>query len=35
MKESTQQLMLNAEETLHAAEILLKEEFLRDAVNRT
>jgi uncharacterized protein (UPF0332 family) len=34
MKESTQQLMLNAEETLHAAEILLKEEFLRDAVNR-
>lgn len=34
MKESTQQLMLNAEETLHAAEMLLKEEFLRDAVNR-
>ena len=35
MKESTQQLMLNAEETLHAAEILFKEEFLRDAVNRS
>ena len=34
MKESTQQLMLNAEETLHAAEILFKEEYLRDAVNR-
>ena len=27
--------MLNAEETLHAAEILFKEEFLRDAVNRS
>ncbi len=34
MKESSQQLMLNAEETLHAAEILFKEEYLRDAVNR-
>ena len=34
MKESTQQLMLNAEETLRAAEVLFKEEFLRDAVNR-
>ena len=34
MKESSQQLMLNAEETLHAAEVLFKEEFLRDAVNR-
>lgn len=34
MKDSTQQLMFNAEETLHAAEILFKEEYLRDAVNR-
>jgi len=34
MKESTQQLMLNAEETLRAAELLFKEEFLRDAINR-
>jgi uncharacterized protein (UPF0332 family) len=34
MKESIQQLMLNAEETLHAAEVLFKEEYLRDAVNR-
>ena len=34
MKESTQQLMLNAEETLHAAEMLFREEYLRDAVNR-
>lgn len=34
MKDSTQQLMLNAEETLHAAEILFKEEYLRDAINR-
>ena len=34
MKESTQQLMLNAEETLNAAEVLFKEEYLRDAVNR-
>lgn len=34
MKESTQQLMLNAEETLHAAEVLFKEEYLRDAINR-
>lgn len=34
MKESTQQLMLNAEETLNAAEILLREEYLRDAINR-
>jgi len=34
VKESSQQLMLNAEETLHAAEVLFKEEFLRDAVNR-
>lgn len=34
MKESTQQLMLNAEETLKAAEVLFKEEFLRDSINR-
>jgi uncharacterized protein (UPF0332 family) len=34
MKGSTQQLLFNAEETLHAADILLKEEYLRDAVNR-
>lgn len=34
MKESTRQLMLNAEETLNAAEMLLKEEYLRDAINR-
>ncbi|MDO8753207.1 MAG: HEPN domain-containing protein [Anaerolineales bacterium] len=34
MKDSTHQLMLNAEETLHAAEILFKEEYLRDAINR-
>lgn len=34
MKESTQQLLFNAEETLHAADVLLKEELLRDAVNR-
>ena len=34
MKESTQQLLFNAEETLQAADILLKEEYLRDAVNR-
>jgi uncharacterized protein (UPF0332 family) len=34
MKQSTQQLVLNAEETLNAAEVLLKEEYLRDAVNR-
>jgi uncharacterized protein (UPF0332 family) len=34
MKESTQQLILNAEETLQAADVLFKEEFLRDAVNR-
>jgi uncharacterized protein (UPF0332 family) len=34
MKESTQQLLINAEETLNAAEVLLKEEYLRDAVNR-
>lgn len=34
MKESTQLLMLNAEETLHAAEALFKEDFLRDAINR-
>ena len=34
MKESTQQLMLNAEETLRAAEVLFKEEYLRDAINR-
>lgn len=34
MKESTQQLMLNAEETLNAAEMLFKEEYLRDAINR-
>lgn len=34
MKESTQQLISNAEETLQAAEILFKEEYLRDAVNR-
>jgi uncharacterized protein (UPF0332 family) len=34
MKESTQQLIFNAEETLQAAEILFKEEYLRDTVNR-
>ncbi|WKZ46697.1 MAG: HEPN domain-containing protein [Anaerolineales bacterium] len=34
MKESTQQLLFNAEETLNAAEVLIKEEYLRDAVNR-
>lgn len=34
MKESTRQLISNAEETLQAAEILFKEEYLRDAVNR-
>jgi uncharacterized protein (UPF0332 family) len=34
VKDSTHQLMLNAEETLNAAEMLLKEGFLRDAVNR-
>jgi len=34
MKESTKQLILNAEETLNAAEILAKEEYLRDAINR-
>lgn len=34
MKDSTKQLMLIAEETLNAAEILFKEEYLRDAVNR-
>jgi len=34
MKESTSQLMSNAEETLNAAEVLYKEEYLRDAVNR-
>ena len=34
MKESTQQLMFNAEETLQAAEVLFKELYLRDAVNR-
>ena len=34
MKESTQQLMLNAEETLNAAELLFKEQYLRDAINR-
>lgn len=34
MKESTQQLTLNAEETLYAANVLIKENLLRDAVNR-
>lgn len=34
MKESTQQLLINAEETLNASEVLLKEEYLRDAINR-
>jgi len=34
VKQSTQQLMVNAEETLRAAEVLFKEEYLRDAVNR-
>ncbi|MEW6086339.1 MAG: HEPN domain-containing protein [Chloroflexota bacterium] len=34
MKESTQQLIFNAEETLQAAEILFREEYLRDTVNR-
>jgi uncharacterized protein (UPF0332 family) len=34
MKDSSEQLLLNAEETLNAAQILLNEEYLRDAVNR-
>ena len=34
MKESTRQLLFNAEETLHAADVLVKEDLLRDAVNR-
>jgi uncharacterized protein (UPF0332 family) len=34
MKDSTRQLMLNAEETLNAAELLFREEYLRDAMNR-
>ena len=34
MKVSTSQLMLNAEETLQAAESLFNDGFLRDAVNR-
>ena len=34
MKHSTRQLMLNAEETLNAAEVLFREEYLRDAMNR-
>lgn len=34
MKDSTQQLLSNAEETLDAAQVLFKEDYLRDAVNR-
>ena len=34
MKDSTHQLLLNAEETLNAAQVLLGEDYLRDAVNR-
>jgi uncharacterized protein (UPF0332 family) len=34
MKDATQQLMLNAEETLNAAQVWLDEDYLRDAVNR-
>lgn len=34
MKDSTHQLLLNAEETLNAAQVLLNEDYLRDAVNR-
>jgi uncharacterized protein (UPF0332 family) len=34
MKDSSEQLLLNAEETLNAAQVLLNEEYLRDAVNR-
>lgn len=34
MKDSTQQLLINAEETLSAAQVLLNEDYLRDAVNR-
>lgn len=34
MKESTRQLVQNAEETLNAAEVLFREEYMRDAVNR-
>jgi uncharacterized protein (UPF0332 family) len=34
MKDSTKQLLLNAEETLNASQVLLNEEYLRDAVNR-
>jgi uncharacterized protein (UPF0332 family) len=34
MKDATQQLMRNAEETLNAAEKLLEAGYLRDAINR-
>jgi len=34
MKDSTKQLLLNAEETSNAEQVLLNEEYLRDAVNR-
>jgi uncharacterized protein (UPF0332 family) len=34
MKDSTGHLLLNAEETLNAAQVLLNEDYLRDAVNR-
>ncbi|MBI2758035.1 MAG: HEPN domain-containing protein [Chloroflexi bacterium] len=34
MKDSSQQLLSNAEETLNAAQVLFKEDYLRDAVNR-
>jgi uncharacterized protein (UPF0332 family) len=34
LKDSTRQLLLNSEETLNAAQILLDEGYLRDAANR-
>jgi len=34
MKESSQQVLFNAEKILNAAEILFKEVYLRDSINR-
>jgi uncharacterized protein (UPF0332 family) len=34
MKDSTQQLLLNAEETLSAAQVLIGAGYLRDSINR-
>ena len=34
MKDATQHLLLNAEETVNAAQFLFNEDYLRDAVNR-